>query len=236
MRNTQGGLKRNLALRRSAVLLPLLVTIVCVRAFPGDAEPDSEAKSFLPLIPESTYSYSFTYKERKGTETLVVKSAKQAGVELFYFIRENESNNPQALLASTSLGLGVYVKQEGGIATLECYDKSTLNRLVPKIPTLILKVRPEAGQSFTVAHGDLKHTYRVEGREDVVVAAGTFKDCLKLKLEEIEKRAPPAPDVTRTGFVWLAQGVGVVKWQRVTGRVDELNAYKLAPMPKAEKQ
>src|SRR5258707_11603638 len=111
MRNKLIELKRNMDWL-SATAMMLVATVASFQTLAGENEPDPESKSYLPLRPGSTYSYNFTYKERKGTETVVVKSTTQAGVELFYFILENEANNPQALLLATSFGLGVYIKQE----------------------------------------------------------------------------------------------------------------------------
>ena len=125
-------------------LLPLVAFAVIISiANAADPVADAEQKSFLPLIAESTFTYNFVFKDRKGTESLVVKSTTRAGVELFYFIRESEANDPLALIGATSFGRGAYVKREDGIATLDCYDKSALNSVNPKNTTLLLKSSPE---------------------------------------------------------------------------------------------
>src|SRR5689334_3834613 len=89
----------------SFVTFALIISI----AHAADPAADAEQKSFLPLVAESTFTYNFAFKDRKGTESLIVKSTTRAGVELFYFIREREANDPLALIGATSFGRGAYV-------------------------------------------------------------------------------------------------------------------------------
>lgn len=219
------------------IALTIALATIAFAANCAEIDAEAEAKSYLPLIPDSSYTYNAVFEGRKSTDTLIVKSDTRADAELFYFVVEKDVRNPDALISTTSLGLGLYTKDADGIATLRCFFKNGLNSLnaasLARRAT-ILKTSPEAGQAAVIpdADGSFKRTYRIEGVEDVTVPAGTFKACVKMKTEEIEVRKPPEENVVLTGTVWLAKGVGVVKWIRATGRVEELAAYKLAEVKK----
>lgn len=209
---------------------------------------------YFPLLENSTYSYHGVYKKgdkpREFDEQLVLKAEKRQDEEYFFFIAEKDERNPMALIGTRGIGRGLYFKRNGEIAALECLMRGEINALKFDRAIVILKNPPQTGQTAEAKTQDglIVNTWTVEGFEDIAVPAGTFKQCVKLKLEEkvLERKVPelhlpsgeikPArtePEKKLTGYAWLALGVGLVKWQRVTGRVDELSAYKLAE-PKAQ--
>jgi hypothetical protein len=67
--------------------------------------------------------------------------------------------------------------------------------------------------------GTFKHTVTLEAVEDVTVPAGTFSDALKIKFEETYASGET---YTVTGTVWLAKGVGEVKYEQDDGTMEEL--------------
>ena len=221
-------------LRRGELIL-ILVLLAAGGIEARAGEPDmGENGSFLPLLDWSTYTYNFTFKERKGSETLVVQPAARAGVVGYYFAQQSEAANPDTLIGIATFGRGLYVKKDGAIGTVECFMKKDVSAIKLDAPTMIIKNPPKTGDEaeLSMSTGNMKITCRIEGNEDVTAPAGTFKDCLKIKTEEIHTKQPPEKNIVYTGCVWLAKGVGVVKWQRETGRVDELVSYKLAEQKK----
>jgi hypothetical protein len=62
----------------------------------------------------------------------------------------------------------------------------------------------------------------VEGIEDVTVPAGTFKDCLKIKMKIINIFSDTGQIVTEEITVWLAKGVGQVNSIGSDGHLHEL--------------
>ena len=211
-----------------------LVTLWALSAMSRAEEPNIEAekRSFLPLIPNSTYSYNGVFKGQSWSKSVVIKTLKVADTDVFYFIAEKDVRNPNAILGAESFGLGGYVKRPDGIATLDTFFRNELNAFTKvqiSAAVTIVKNTPEPGAVAVVASPkkQMNHTYRVEGHEDVTVPAGVFKDCLKIKIEEIHLATPPEKEIVYTGTIWLAKGVGMVKWIRGTGRVDELASYKI---------
>ncbi len=51
----------------------------------------------------------------------------------------------------------------------------------------------------------------IVGIEDVTVPAGTYRDCIKLCLSSVGRTFALQREKIRTGFIWLARGVGEVK-------------------------
>jgi hypothetical protein len=218
--------------KQSKFRLLLVTTLALSRtAFAGETDIEAEKQSYLPLIPNMTYTYSGEFKGRTSTTTEIVKTVKIADTDVFYFVAEKDVRNPNAILGTESFGLGGYVKNADGIATLDSFFRNELNAFTKAQigdAVTILKSTPEKGAVIVVPSPKkmMNHTFKVEGNEDVTVPAGTFKDCLKIKTEEIHLAKPPEKEIVYTGTVWLAKGVGVVKWIRGTGRVDELVSYK----------
>ncbi len=224
------------ATRESIILFAAWMTLASA-AFAVEINAENEKRSYLPLIPESTYTYAGEFKGRKSTDTLVLKTVHAADADVFYCVEEKSVRNPDAILGTTSIGLGTYIKAPDGIATLDTFLKFEVNALTKgrlAEAVTIVKNTPETGAVIVVPSPKkaMNHTYTVEGSEDVTVPAGTFKDCLKIKLEEIHLATPPEKNIVYSGTVWLARGVGVVKWIRGTGRVEELVSYKLAEAKK----
>ena len=205
--------------------------LACLHA--ADIDVEAEKQSFLPLIPESTYTYAGDFKGRKFTTVEIVKLARVQDTDVFYFIEEPDLRKPNAIIETASFALGVYVKMPDGIATVDCFIKSDLNLLtkeqIAKAP-VILKNTPEVNVALAAPtpKRQVDHTFTVTGKEDITVPAGTFKDCLKIETTQTFHYAPPTPDTVEHATLWLARGVGLVKWVRATGRVELLTDFKLA--------
>lgn len=77
---------------------------------------------------------------------------------------------------------------------------------------------PVVGGKGEYKHEYFGQTFTVEGFEEVKVPAGTFAGCLVLRIDTI---------TNEVGHAWFAPGVGLVKWARHTGRIDELVSYSI---------
>ena len=56
----------------------------------------------------------------------------------------------------------------------------------------------------------------ITGIEDVTVPAGTYRDCIKLCITSVNRSYDMQREKIRTGFMWLAKGVGQVKSEGVS--------------------
>ena len=79
------------------------------------------------------------------------------------------------------------------------------------------KITDESGNEIVT----FKHTATLEAVEDVTVQAGTFSDALKIKIK-LESTLASGETYTVTGTMWLAEGVGRVKWEGDDGTMEEL--------------
>lgn len=225
-------MKRNLNL-----LMYVLFVSVCSAA----------ENEYFPLIENSTYTYHGVFNSKTGVVTSditwVVKAEKRQETSFYFFLNQKDERNPNADIGSNGIGRGLYSSVDGNIGAIECGLKTAINATPLKDWTIILKNPPEVGQNAERKIPAETLTWKVEGFEDVTVPAGTFKKCVKIKTEEIvpERKRPefrlpngevvPAttePEKRYSGYAWLAKGVGMVKWQRHTGRVDELTGFKLS--------
>jgi hypothetical protein len=212
-------------------MLVLVLFVSATRARGSDVE--LEKKSYLPLIAGSVYSYDATFEKKQTRASITVKSLKKGKIEAFYFLEEGQTTN--VIIGTGIFAEGICIRQTEGLAVVHCFwEDDVKNVNFEKDAVLILKDAPEKGQSVEchippVAQQGHECTMRitVDGTEDVTVPAGTFKDCLKIKVEEICSPGKQGDAITYTGWVWLAKGVGVVKWVRTTGRVELLTAFKL---------
>ncbi len=217
---------------RVPALLVLLVATSSVAACGGGAPPppdkvettkskDPWADSWLPLYAGSDYAYDTTFNGRQSTTSIV---AKAGGGKTVYF-SEGEG---QALIGS-SFFRGVAEERADGIYAAAIDNDAQIANPPPL--TKIVSLPPKPGEVLPLQSPELDaraaayaHTKRtvddtitVVGPDKVTVAAGTF-DALLIQTKNHDGEI---------GKVWLAKGVGVVKWQRASGRVDELARFKI---------
>lgn len=70
-----------------------------------------------------------------------------------------------------------------------------------------LDTRPYGAPSTTICG----RTIELEGIETVIVPAGKFKGCLKIKYCQFDHEENPGDHEVYKGWIWLARGVGIVK-------------------------
>lgn len=177
------------------------------------------ASDYLPLIPGAVYRYVARYEGRSFDESYVVKQISLGEREAYYFISRDRDRvgSTAAIIGPTMLGLGLYLSDDDAYSTIESFWLREAARAKPAAAQVLFSRPPQKGDRKTLHRSGQDITIEVAGYEDVVVTAGRFKRCLKLQLATDGK----------TGYAWLAPGVGIVKWLRTTGREDELVAYEI---------
>ena len=69
---------------------------------------------------------------------------------------------------------------------------------------------------YTYRDGSEKYTYRFAGNENIIIRGRKYEDCLKLIVTKDWSTAQ------ETDTVWFKREIGLVKWLRSTGRLEEL--------------
>jgi hypothetical protein len=105
--------------------------------------------------------------------------------------------------------------------------------LPPDVPPVLLPSRSAVGrlnhslsymrsaqwpslQPMLDFYPELETASVIVGIEDVTVPAGTYRDCIKLCVSSVNRSFAMQREKIRTGFVWLARGVGEVKREGIS--------------------
>lgn len=183
--------------------------------------PERLAHSYFPLVDGVLYKFEGEYKGERYRESLLLRRHEIQGGAFFYFVEEGDSK----ALFGCMFGLGAYRMDDDGIQTAVAdWVDDALERVSFDDGQRMLKLPPQIGDETILRNGDCTLHLTVEGFEDVTVPAGAFQNCVRIRIEEVW------PDKKYTGHVWLAEGVGMIRWHKGTGRIDELTSFsKPAP-------
>ena len=176
---------------------------------------DQLTDSYFPLADGVKYEFVGKYEQESYRSTLLLRKYANNGRTFYYFITDDGNT----LLTGCMCGLGIYGPVEGGIKTAKVSWLDELDRAGMGGAQLMLRLLPKTGDITLLTDGDNKLRFEVEGFEDVVVPAGSFKDCVKIGIRDTW------PDKEYTARIWLARGIGLVKWHLATGRIDELASF-----------
>lgn len=185
-------------------------------ASPGDA---------FPLVAGARYSFVGSFHGKTSTTELELRAVDGQGEKVFHFAEVASASK----LVAPTFGLGAFVARADGLYTadalraddLPSIPKSAFHKLVG-LPAKVGAVEKAIVPAKGIVPG-IAQTYRVGAIEPVTVPAGTFEGCVRLDIETI---IDGEKDVSS---VWLAPGIGPVKFRRATGRVDELTKAPMAP-------
>jgi hypothetical protein len=188
-------------------------------------EPGANASAYWPLRAGARYEYRGTFQGQVFEKTLVVRQVDVGSEAAYYFIEsDDEERGGDSLIgAGNNIGAGLYVNRADGVYTADVLALSGARRVTPKAMRRMLPT-PLAVGAVTHLDGHWAHTYTVEGFESVKVPAGAFERVVRVGIKAGENGAD-----TESSTAWIAPDIGVVRWQRATGRVDELVAFHPPP-------
>ena len=175
---------------------------------------------YFPVVAGTLYTYNGVFNGNKSSGTLRLdRKVLSDKTEVFYFARTNELNREHHIIGSNAFGLGCYFHGKEGVYTVEAFWNFDLDTVTSESKQILLPASLKAGTKWDlqIKGSDPKTTLEVVGFENVKVTAGEFKDCVKLHRHEIW-----ANGKEYDSYAWFAKGVGMVKWVRSTGRIDEL--------------
>lgn len=207
-----------------ACIMANLQAMLCFSQGPVDAS------SYFPLIEGAKYWYRGIFEGTEYSEEILVKkvfvedwdSFDSRGKEYYYF--DDAPSDESGIISSNMFGMGLYQKDSAGIWTIEAFFKTDIvdSRTMARQLLLPDILSPRDRIKYTGSHGDPAMTLSYEGFENVGIISGKYNDCLKLKI------------VTRwddgntyVQYIWLARNIGMIKWKRNTGRIDELVRYTI---------
>jgi len=176
-------------------------------------------KDYFPAIEGRYYAYHLpeNYDE---TDTLKCKTAVLQKQKIFYFADDGFTKYPESINVSHNVfGEGLFFYRNDSCFTIECDTEKDISEKQIKDAYLVFPPHMNTGDSVSYKPRPERKVYTLLKREDVSVGNKTYKDCLKFKLLTYW------PDVIYIEYFWLKQDVGMVKWLRSTGRIDELVKY-----------
>ena len=183
------------------------------------------SESFLPLVDGARYDYNAKFKGRKINTTVLLKQLPGTK-DLFYFVDEEDKDKQNPLISSSNIGEGVYSVRADGIYTGVATFFEHTSKVQKNSMQLLLATPPKVHAKTTVMIDPRQNWTRehvVTAIETVKVPAGTFNGCVHLS---ITSKADD-DDGAETSQAWLAPGVGLVRWERASGRVDELASFEI---------
>ncbi len=180
-----------------------------------------KSKKYFPLVEGSRYTYKGSFEESVYTNDLVCKTQQtESGQTYFYF---EDLVNGATIIGSNMFGLGSYQLRTEGIVTAETFWGRDLEELDQLSSQLLLpkKFKIQDPPVLEIDAGSAQKTVNFLRLEDISVPAGEYKNCLKVHIRTVWDSG-----TVYNEYIWLAKGVGMVKWQRATGRIDELTYFR----------
>jgi len=184
---------------------------------------------YFPLNEGDIYYYHGKYKNKEYDNYLLVRSFTLSNEKKLYYFQKGIKKSYNSLFGYNMFGNGLYFIFKSQLRTLEAlsdlenykldYDKN--QKLLPEDLSVGSKVTLDSN------FYNSKDTIEILSYEDVYVPAGKFTLCLKLKIITYWNNG----DVEES-YVWLAKNIGLVKWIKSTGRIDELVKYQPKQNPR----
>ena len=89
----------------------------------------------------------------------------------------------------------------------------------PEEKMMLLPPTMVPGDSIVFEDDFCTKSYIYLKKENLTIGNTEYKDCIKLKIYS------HYDDTIYNEYIWLKKGVGLVKWMRASGRIDELVNY-----------
>jgi hypothetical protein len=188
-----------------------------------DKEPSGQSirfEEYFPLKENAVYVYHVRFdgisggKKVEQDDSAICKSYPIEGTDVFYFDRR--SDNDGINIGSITFCFGAFYYDKGRFMFLPLDWRRELEESKKKDYAVLFPAATFIGSVYQNAEGNKKVTYKFTGFETIKINDKSYPDCLKLEMKEIW------PEKEYTGTVWFQKGVGIVKWIRFTGRVEEL--------------
>lgn len=171
-------------------------------------------KDYFPAKPSFHYVYDLNngYGE---SDTNICKVGKLNDKDIFYFAECYDKYNI-VVIGSTVFGCGIYFYQNDSLYTIEADYEKDIKAEELGAPALLIPALIKPGDSTTLDLRTDKKVFTFLKREDLTIGNVKHYDCIKLKIKDYWDHS------IYLGYIWLEKNVGLIKWMRDTGRVDEM--------------
>ena len=187
----------------------------------GTAVKELTLDDYFPLTPERAYDYrnrsgelkTVTFgarEERFGRETVPYT---EPGGDVFYLSWQKQGLTVQLKYVS-SMGFAFITLPPDRVPVL-LPSRSAVGQLNHSLSYVRSSQWPSL-QPMLDFYPEIETSSVIVGIEDVTVPAGTYRDCIKLCVSSLGRSFAMQREKIRTGFVWLARGVGEVKREGVS--------------------
>lgn len=205
---------------KQALLLLILISLLSCKQ--AERVNDSKGLLFEQYFPLKSGDKKIFYVSHiTDTDTLIAKNDTSfcmsnviMNKEVFYFT--DEPRDSTTLIGSQSFCDGVFYFEDGEFfvspifwqADLKQSNLAYFERLFPKKIFL--------DNIYKQQHGENRRKYIFDKKEDVSIKGKSLPSCLKLTIIQ------DWPTKQYVDTVWFQKNIGVVKWLRSTGRLEEI--------------
>ena len=176
---------------------------------------------WFPLVEGARYTYRGTFKDKSETWESVIRCLDCSDGSVFVAANPAKLDEPVEFYGVNMLMFGTLFTDARGLWAGPLVWKYDFADVRKEGLRLVVERPPQPGFATTIVDGAHTKTITVMPREDVVVPAGRFSACVKLEIHDDWGRTES------TAYAWFADDVGLVKWIRNTGRVEELVEYSI---------
>lgn len=148
-------------------------------------------------------------------DSSICKSFVIKGKEIFYF-DDNLYSDDTTIIGSESFCNGVFYYDNGNFVFSPLFWKYELKEANLDYFETLFPVKISFDIVYKYQDAEEKRKYKFNGFEDVNIKGKLYKECLKLTITQDWKTAQ------YIDTVWFLKGVGVIKWLRGTGRLEEI--------------
>lgn len=175
-------------------------------------------RDYFPVLSSQYYIYDLN-NDYGETDTNQCRTTVLKGKDIFYFA-ECYSSNELISIGTEMFGKGIYFYRNDSLFTIDADYQQDINEKNLADSALLLPAYMKPGDSLMLVNDNWKREVLTYLRhEDIVVKDRSYQDCIKIKILTYYEES------IYLEYIWLKKNVGLIKWMRSTGRVDELIGF-----------
>lgn len=140
------------------------------------------------------------------------------GRKIYYFTDDIKEKDRNSIIGSEVFCDGVFYFDDGNFMVSPIFWKEDLKKINLNYFEILFPGFITLHSVYKYRDGNEKRTYRFTGIETINLKNKSIDSCLKLIVEQ------DWPTAHYEDIVWFKKNLGVVKWLRSTGRLEELKS------------